>query len=51
MREGLDIFLEHQEREEDLDGAIGKASALAGGVSGASIWGVLEARTRVPNLD
>lgn len=50
VREGLDIFLEHQEREEDLDGAISKGSAL-GGVSGASIWAVLEVRPRVPNLD
>jgi hypothetical protein len=41
VREGLDIFLDHQERGEDLDGAISKAPPLAG-VSGASIWGVLQ---------
>jgi len=40
VREGLDIFIEHQERGEDLDGAISKTPALAG-VSGASIWGIL----------
>ncbi len=41
VREGLDIFLEHQERGEDLDGAISRVPALQG-VSGASIWGVLQ---------
>jgi hypothetical protein len=41
VREGLDIFLEHQERGEGLDGAISRGPALAG-VSGASIWAVLE---------
>jgi hypothetical protein len=41
VREGLDIFLEHRERGEDLDRAISKVPALAV-VSGASIWGVLQ---------
>jgi hypothetical protein len=41
VREGLDIFLEHRESGEDLDGAICKVPGLAG-VSGASIWGVLQ---------
>jgi hypothetical protein len=41
MREGLDIFLEHRERGEDLDGAISKVPALAG-VSCVSIWGILQ---------
>jgi hypothetical protein len=41
VRDGLDIFLEHRERGEDLDGAISKGPALRG-VSGASIWAVLE---------
>lgn len=57
VREGLDIFLEHQESGEDLDGALGKAPNLAG-VSGASIWGVLqgsdesaEARLRVIGVE
>lgn len=41
VREGLDLFLEHRERGEDLDGAVSKVPDLAG-VSGASIWGVLQ---------
>lgn len=41
MREGLDIFLEHRGCGEDLDGTISKVPDLTG-VSGASIWGVLQ---------
>jgi hypothetical protein len=41
VRDDLDIFLQHQERGEDLDGVVGKTPAL-GGVSGASIWALGE---------
>jgi hypothetical protein len=40
VREGLDIFLQHRERGEDLDGGTSEMPNLKG-VSGASIWGVV----------
>jgi len=41
VRENLDIFVAHQARGEDLAGSISTAPAFSG-VSGASIWAVLE---------
>jgi hypothetical protein len=40
VREGLDIFLQHRESGEDLDGGTSEVPNLKG-VSGASIWGVV----------
>jgi hypothetical protein len=40
VREGLDIFLEHRESGEELDGVTSDMPNLKG-VSGASLWGVL----------
>jgi len=40
VREGLDIFIRHQESAEDLDGVIREVPDLKG-VSGASIWGMI----------